>query len=143
MKHTPIALPLVMSGPDMFDSYDVRDANGTLLYETRSREDAKFIVTACNNYAWMRREIERVGDALFTNAKGEYTGTEEDLQCVGQTVEGVVETMLSLKERNEGLVQTLLNAYLQLEYLHSKFTKTGSGEAALARIREELAKEGK
>jgi len=41
---------------------------------------------------WMRREIERVGVALFTGANG-YVGTEDDLKAVGQFVEGVCETM--------------------------------------------------
>jgi len=56
---------------------------------------------------WMRREIERVGDALFTNLEGHYTGTEEDLQCVGQFVEGVCETMDHLATVNAELLEAL------------------------------------
>lgn len=42
--------------------------------------------------SWMRREVERVGRALFTGTKTGYVGTEEDLHTIGQTVEGVCDT---------------------------------------------------
>ena len=45
---------------------------------------------------WMRREVERVGHALYTGTKTGYVGTEEDLHAIGQTVEGVCETNLRL-----------------------------------------------
>lgn len=45
---------------------------------------------------WMRREVERVGHALYTGTKTGYVGTEEDLHYIGQTVEGVCETNLRL-----------------------------------------------
>ncbi len=47
-------------------------------------------------YKWMRREIERVGRALFTGTITGYVGTEEDLHAIGQTVEGVCETLDAL-----------------------------------------------
>ena len=56
---------------------------------------------------WMRREIERVGVALYTNAEGHYTGTEEDLHCIGQTVEGVCDTMFQLETTNADLLEAL------------------------------------
>ena len=59
------------------------------------------------NDKWMRREIERVGDALYTNSKGHYTGTEEDLHCIGQTVEGVCDAMFQLESLNAELVEAL------------------------------------
>ena len=52
---------------------------------------------------WMRREIERVGRALFTGTKTGYVGTEEDLQAIGQTVEGLcltVDEMVVLEKKN-------------------------------------------
>ena len=63
---------------------------------------------------WMRREIERVGDALFANARGEYTGTEDDLHAVGQFVEGVCETterMMELEAENTTLRKMLMEHY--------------------------------
>ena len=73
-----------------------------------------------NEYAWMRREIERVGRALFTGTKSGYVGTEEDLHAIGQFVEGVCETAVyneglmsveaenaELKRENEGHVDVL------------------------------------
>ena len=51
---------------------------------------------------WMRREIERVGLALFTGANG-YVGTEDDLKAIGQFVEGVCDTMEALEQRVERL----------------------------------------
>ena len=47
-----------------------------------------------NEHGWMRREIERVGRALFTGTETGYVGTEEDLHAIGQVVEGVCETSL-------------------------------------------------
>lgn len=43
--------------------------------------------------SWMRREVERVGHAIFTGERGRYMGTEEDLQAIGQFVEGICETL--------------------------------------------------
>ena len=42
---------------------------------------------------WMRREVERVGTALYTSEQG-YVGTEEDLHAIGQTVEGVCDALV-------------------------------------------------
>lgn len=47
---------------------------------------------------WMRREVERVGRALFTGTKTGYVGTEEDLHAIGQTVEGVCDTNSQLMD---------------------------------------------
>ena len=52
------------------------------------RANARLIADA----PWMRREIERVGRALFTGTKTGYVGTEEDLRAIGQFVEGVCKT---------------------------------------------------
>jgi len=54
-------------------------------------------------YEWMRREVERVGRALFTNSEGHYTGTEEDLHAIGACVEGVCETNERLARAAEAL----------------------------------------
>ncbi len=51
---------------------------------------------------WMRREIERVGRALFTGTETGYVGTEEDLHNIGQFVEGLCDTMDELREENNG-----------------------------------------
>ena len=59
---------------------------------------------------WMRREIERVGRALFTGTKTGYVGTEEDLHHIGQTVEGVCETnlrLMNVEALNAELVEAL------------------------------------
>ena len=55
-------------------------------------------IAMLNEHAWMRREIVRVGDALYTTPDGHYTGTEEDLHAIGQTVEGVVDTLAEAKK---------------------------------------------
>ena len=58
---------------------------------------------------WMRREIERVGRALFTGTEtGHYVGTEEDLHAVGQFVEGVC-------ENNELLFDVLETAQAEID----------------------------
>ena len=55
---------------------------------------------------WMRREIERVGRALFTGTKtGHYVGTEEDLHAIGQFVEGVCENNERLFPENKALIE--------------------------------------
>ena len=90
-------------------------------HETLPWPDAKRMV---NEHAWMRREIERVGRALFTGTKAGYVGTEEDLQAIGQHVEGVCETAVyneglmsveaeneALKRENEWLLLALFNLY--------------------------------
>lgn len=54
---------------------------------------------------WMRREVERVGHAIYTGDDG-YVGTEEDLQAIGQSVEGICETldhMIKPEAENEKL----------------------------------------
>ena len=59
-----------------------------------------------NTHAWMCREIERVGRALFTGTETGYVGTEEDLQAIGQYVEGLCEVAgahASLQQENERL----------------------------------------
>ncbi len=56
-------------------------------------------------HKWMRREIERVGRALFTGTKtGHYVGTEEDLHAIGQFVEGVCENNERLFPENKALI---------------------------------------
>ena len=52
---------------------------------------------------WMRREIERVGRALFTGTKTGYVGTEEDLHAIGQFVEGICENNERLWAKSEAL----------------------------------------
>jgi len=55
-------------------------------------------------HKWMRREIERVGRALFTGTKtGDYVGTEEDLHAIGQFVEGVCENNERLWIKSEAM----------------------------------------
>ena len=71
------------------------------------------------DHTWMRREIERVGIALFTGANG-YVGTEDDLKAVGQFVEGVCETMEKDQADNLRFIKANaevanLNADLQIE----------------------------
>ena len=68
--------------------------------EDSIEEHALEIEAAINEHAWMRREIERVGRALFTGTRVGYVGTEEDLHAIGQYVEGVCETAVY----NEGLM---------------------------------------
>ena len=60
---------------------------------------------------WMRREIERVGQALFTGKDG-YVGTEEDLQAIGQFVEGICETLERIPKLEASLeqMQTVVEA---------------------------------
>ena len=60
-------------------------------------------------HKWMRREIERVGLALFTGVNG-YVGTEDDLRAIGQFVEGVCETMEALVQREERARLELISA---------------------------------
>lgn len=50
-----------------------------------------------NENAWMRREVEQVGHAIFTGEDG-YVGTEEDLHAIGQFVEGICETLERMVE---------------------------------------------
>jgi len=58
---------------------------------------------------WMRREIERVGHALFTGTEtGLYVGTEEDLHAIGQFVEGICENNERLFPENETLKDMLM-----------------------------------
>ena len=60
---------------------------------------------------WMRREVERVGRALFTGTKtGDYVGTEEDLHSIGSFVEGVCENNEQLFREREALEIITLNA---------------------------------
>ena len=63
---------------------------------------------------WMRREVERVGHALYTGTKTGYVGTEEDLHAIGQTVEGVCETNLRLMNV-EAYCDKLENEVIRLE----------------------------
>ena len=63
---------------------------------------------------WMRREIERVGHAIYTGDKG-YVGTEEDLQAIGQSVEGICETldrMIEPEAENEKLQEAQITRQL-------------------------------
>ena len=72
--------------------------------EDSIEEHALEIEEAINEHVWMRREIERVGRALFTGTKTGYVGTEEDLHAIGQFVEGlcdVAEEHASLTEKVE------------------------------------------
>ena len=65
---------------------------------------------------WMRREIERVGHALFTGTKtGQYVGTEEDLHAIGQFVEGVCENNERLFPENKALIEYIEMMDLQFE----------------------------
>lgn len=54
---------------------------------------------------WMRREIERVGRALYTGTETGYVGTEEDLHAIGQFVEGVCENNERLFPENKALIE--------------------------------------
>lgn len=59
---------------------------------------------------WMRREIERVGRALYTGTETGYVGTEEDLHAIGQFVEGVCENNERLFATREALDILVENA---------------------------------
>ncbi len=64
---------------------------------------------------WMRREIGRVSRALFADIKGEYLAKEGDLHAIGQSVEGLCETIAEMvKERLkfEKLAQFLKETFL-------------------------------
>ena len=67
---------------------------------------------------WMRREVERVGRALFTGTEtGHYVGTEEDLHSIGDFVEGVCETstrLMNVEAENESYLRLDEEGYASL-----------------------------
>ncbi len=84
---------------------------------------------------WMRREIERVGVALFTGANG-YVGTEDDLKAVGQFVEGVCETMEAERDMLRTVVldtdrATMLQALEDISADNLRFIKANAEVANL------------
>lgn len=75
----------------------------TELVVRRMLKAEQALATCQQERAWMRREIERVGEALYTNAEGHYIGTEDDLKAIGQTVEGVIDSSESCQQELEAL----------------------------------------
>lgn len=67
-----------------------------------------------------------------------------DVQSVQAETMGIFPTLLShidtMEAERDEIVEMLREASLQIEYLHEKFQKTGTGETVLARIRMLLAR---
>ena len=82
------------------------------------------LVDAERENEWMRREVERVGRALFTGTKtGHYVGTEEDLHSIGDFVEGVCEAntrLMSVEADNDALKRDFIGVHQlsQLSLIH-------------------------
>lgn len=92
-------------------------------------------------FKWMRREIERVGRALYTGTEtGHYVGTEEDLHAIGQTVEGVCENNERLFAKQEAL-DILLEDASGIS-LQGKLCMVAIGLGAWKRAMDKLKDEG-
>lgn len=79
-------------------------------------------------------EVEMCREAVVLAARDD----ADEKAGLTQAAEG--SELLRLKSLNAELNDGLVEAVLQIEYLHEKFQETGSGNAALARIRSLLSR---
>lgn len=61
------------------------------------------------------------------------------IQDWDEAAEGDARLIVRAVNSHDALVEALQGALLQIEYLHAKFTPTGTGEAVLAKLRALLS----
>lgn len=134
VKHT--ALPWVASeeydgwvilkkekNPEWFVNAKLTIASGIEQGASMGEADAKFIVEACNLYYELKKQNQDLDLELQRYKRLVDMHPEKDLM-----------------QQNHELLEALKEAKLQIEYLHQKFTATGSGNAVLAQIENVISK---